>query len=308
MGKFLRPSKASLRNPQHYEFFHAFLTALADAGLSAAKITSLIGQLTAAFNDEDRWYMISRSSEIIAQRDAADRRRGTFYMRLHKLVTAWAGSGNPTFDAPATLLKKDFDLYKVQTGAQLEVESGQMSNLITELLKPDRQEALATLNGQYLFTEMKSSNELVKSLRLDQGVEVSQRVYGALPAARKVCDRLYDELTYLIEAFSKTADDASVYEAFITRWNGTLKIYQDMLSRKQGSAANGESAGQGGQSGQGGQTTTPDDTTNPSQTDTPGTTEPGTGGSDDGEGGTDTPTPPENPGGGSNDDAGDGME
>ena len=308
MGKFLRPSKASLRNPQHYEFFHAFLTALADSGLSSAKILALIGQLTAAFNDEDRWYMISRSSEIIAQRDAADRRRGTFYMRLHKLVTAWAGSGNATYDAPATLLKKDFDLYKVQTGAQLEVESGQMSNLITELLKPDRQEALATLNGQYLFTEMKSSNELVKSLRLDQGVEVSQRVYGALPAARKVCDRLYDELTYLIEAFSKTADDASVYEAFITRWNGTLKIYQDMLSRKQGSAANGEAGGQGGQTAQGGQTTSPDDSTNPSQPDTPGTSEPGTGGTDVGGGGTDTPTPPENPGGGSNDDAGDGME
>ena len=33
MGKFSRPNKASLRNPQHYEFINAFLTTLALAAI-----------------------------------------------------------------------------------------------------------------------------------------------------------------------------------------------------------------------------------------------------------------------------------
>ena len=69
MGKFSRPNKASLRNPQHYEFINAFLTTLADSGLSAAKITAMVAQLSTAFSEEDRLYMIARASEIIAQRN-----------------------------------------------------------------------------------------------------------------------------------------------------------------------------------------------------------------------------------------------
>ena len=237
MGKFLRPSKKSLQNPQHYEFINAFLTTLADSGLSAAKIMALVALLSTAFSEEDRLYMIARASEIIAQRNEADRVRDDKYARLHRIVLGWAGSGEPTMDPAATLLKRDFDLYKVKTSAQMDVESGQMSNLITELLKSDRQAAITTLGIGYLFTQMKEAHELVQSLRLEQGAEVSEKEIGALAAARKECDRLYDELTYLIEAFSLTADDPAPYEAFIKRWNGTLKIYQDILDRKSGSGS-----------------------------------------------------------------------
>jgi hypothetical protein len=96
-----------------------------------------------------------------------------------------------------------------------------------------------------------------------------------LVAARKACDALYDQITYLIEAFSLTADDPAPYEAFITRWNGTLDIYQDMLDRKSGTSSS--SGGSGGNSGGGGGTT-------PENPDTPG-------------GGGDTPDNPDNPGG-----------
>jgi len=107
-------------------------------------------------------------------------------------------------------------------------------------------------------------------------------VAGALAKARQACDKVYDELTYLIEAFAKTADDPTPYEAFIRKWNGTLKIYQDMLDRKSGSStagtANPDGTGsndndnQGG-TNQGGGT----GTTTPTNPDTP--SDPGTGGS-----------------------------
>lgn len=41
MSTFLRPSKKSLKNAQHYELMDAFITVLNDANLTATKITAL---------------------------------------------------------------------------------------------------------------------------------------------------------------------------------------------------------------------------------------------------------------------------
>ena len=297
MAKFLRPSKKSLQNPQHYEFINAFLTTIVAAGLPAAKIIALVTQLTTAFQEEDRLYIIARASQLIAQRDAADKGRDDFYARLHRLVLVWAGSGDPTMDPAATLLKPVFDLYKVKTSAQLEVESGQLSNLITALLAADMQAAIATLHGEYLFQQMKAYHEQVQAIRLEEGVEQSEKVSGALVAARKQCDALYDQITYLIEAYSLTADDPAPYEAYINRWNGTLQIYQDILDRKSGGSGSSSNNGGGSNSGDngggsgdnGGDTPTPDNPDTPDTPDTPDnpdnpTPDPDNGGGDNGGG------------------------
>ena len=299
MSKFLRPNKSKLRNPQHYEFVGAFLTTTADSGLTQSRLTSLLAQLQTAYGKEDHWYMIARASETIAQREVADRQRDAFYTRLHRLVQVWAGSGEPTKDAAAKLLKKDFDLYKVNTTAQLEVESGQMSNLITELLRNDRQAAITTLGGGYLFEQMKTAHETVKTLRLNQGVEESEKVRGALVAARKECDELYDQATYLIEALALAAEEPAPYAAFIKKWNGTLKIYQDILDRKQGNTGNTDKTDKTETPGTTNNPETPETPDNPDNPDNPETPE-----------NPDNPDNPENPGTtpDPNPDDGDGME
>ena len=113
---------------------------------------------------------------------------------------------------------------------------------------------LATINGTYLFQQMVDGQTLVKSLRLEQGVEESEKVYGALSAARKECDRLYDELCAIIEGASVFADDPTAYDTFISQWNGTVKLYQDMLDRKasqsQGSGSGSSSSNSGSGSSQ----------------------------------------------------------
>ena len=307
MTAFLRPSKKSLKNAQHFEFIDAFITVLTAAGLSSAKIAALLTELQTAFGEENRLYMIARTSEIIAQRDEADRDRDDKYSRLHAIVRAWAGSGHTTLDAVATAVKKPFELYKVKTSAQLEEESGQLDNLITDLSTSAMQQNLTTLGVMWLYEQMVAAHQLTKSLRLEQGAEESEKVTGALKAARQACDALYDKITYMIEAFTLTADDPAPYEAFIKRWNGTLKIYQDMLDRKSGTSSSGGSSS--GNSSNGGSSNSGNSggTTDSGNT---GTTEPGgsgtgsitpvdnTGGDDNQGGGTGTDTP-ENPGGNS---------
>ena len=110
MATFLRPNKSKLKNAQHFEFIDAFITLLVAAGLSSAKIAALLIEMQSAFGEENRLYMIARASEIIAQRNEADRDRDDKYSRLHAIIRAWAGSGNPTLDALATALKKSFFL------------------------------------------------------------------------------------------------------------------------------------------------------------------------------------------------------
>ncbi len=261
MGTFLRPSKKSLKNAQHYEFIDAFITVLAEANFSAAKIVALQSQLRTAFAEEDRWYMVARASEIIALREAADKKRDNYYSRLFAIIRAWAGSGMAGLDAAATAVIKPFNLYKVKTGAQIDEESGQLDNLITDLSTAEMQAHLTTLGVTWLYQQMVAAHQETKSYRLEQGQEESEKVAGALAKARQACDKVYDELTYLIEAFTKTADDPA-----------TLKIYQDMLDRKSGSTTN---------SG-GGTTPTTPDTPSGGGTDTPGTDTPPSGGGDNG--------------------------
>ena len=264
MTTFLRPSKKSLKNAQHFAFIEAFITALATAGLSVAKIAALLAELRTAFSEEDRLFMIAQASEIIAQRVAADRKRDNMYSRLRYTILAWSGSGHPTLDAAATPLKRLFALYKVKRSAQLDEESGQLENLISDLSTQEMQARLQALNALWLFEQMVSAHELVKSLRLEQGVEESKKVTGALKAARQRCDELYDKITYLMEAFAMAADDPAPYETFIKRWNGTLKLYQNTLSRKSGTPSgggggnnNGDNAGGSGDNGNSGDTPAP---------------------------------------------------
>ena len=282
MASFLRPNKASLKNAQHFEFIDAFITVLVEANFTAAKIVALLNSLRNVFSEEDRWYMIARASEIIARRDAADKSRDNYYSRLFAIIRAWAGSGMANLDAAATALLRPFNLYKVKTGAQIDEESGQLDNLITDLTPAAMQAHLSTLGVTWLYEQMVAAHQEVKSYRLEQGQEESEKVAGALRKARQACDKVYDELTYLIEAFTMTSDNPAPYEAFIKKWNGTLKIYQDMLDRKSGKTNGGTTP------------TTPDTPgTDTPGTDTPGTDTPPSGGGDSGDngGGTGSLTP-----------------
>ena len=280
MSKFLRPVKQKLKNAQHFSLIEAFVTVLQEAGFTGAKIEQLTAVLIACFGEENRCYMQARASEIIRRRDEADKQRDKFYTKLYALVRIWLNSGNAPLESAAEEIVKVFRLYKVNTQAQIDEQTGQMDNLIDDLSTPEMFDRIETIGGIWLFQQMGSANESVKALRLEQGMEVSEKVAGALEKARKATDEAYDNVIAMIEALSLTADDPTAYEAFINRWNGTLKIYQDMLDRKSssGSSPSTDNPSQGG--------STPTPSPEPGG-DTPGGDTPGGSGGD--EPGGDTP-------------------
>lgn len=275
MAKFIKPNKVALKNSQHYSLMEAFKTVLNEANFSAAKIVALITTFLTCFSNEDHWYMQARASEVIARRNAADTLRDKLYTKLYALVRLWQNSGNTLLEAAAEALVKVFRLYAVNTSAQIDAETGQMDNLINDLSTAEMQAHIQTIGGKWLFDEMKAAHDEVKAIRLEQGTEESEKVAGALRKARKESDAAYDAILAAIEAFSIIADDPTSYEAFIQRWNGTLKIYQDILDRKSGAST----AGTANPDGTGTITpTTPETPDTPENPDTPVTPDPGTGG------------------------------
>ena len=162
-----------------------------------------------------------------------------------------------------------------------------MDNLITDLSTTEMLAHIETLGATWLFQQMVEAHNLVKSIRLEQGVEESEKVVGALEEARKRSDAAYNDVIAMIEALSLTAEDTAPYEAFIRQWNGTLKIYADIIDRKSGTSTAGNSANGNGSSGQG-TTPTPSQGEGTEQGsdngggDNGGTTPPSGGGDDNG--------------------------
>ena len=245
MKKFLSLALYRLKNSQHFDFHEACIAVARAASFMSAKVIALLTKLETAHGNENALFMKARASEKVAQRKVADQVRDDRYSRLHRLVLTWAGSGIEPQDAAATALKRLFDLYKLDTKAQVNEESGIMTNLGIDLGTDDNLARIEAIGGRQLYNEMIAANEQVKSLRIDQGEEESQKVLAALKKARLATDEAYNELCQMIESAANFADDPAPYEAFIQKWNGTIKLYQDMLDRKSGTTGSG--SGSGGQ-------------------------------------------------------------
>ena len=232
-----------LKNASHYDFINAFITACMAQGFTLPKIAVLLGQLQAEFVNEHKYFKYVRSSENKAARFAADRTRCDCYARLHRLVNVWAGWSVGPCGEPATALKLIFNVFKLNTKAQMDDKTGLMTKLIEVLSMPENLARIETIGGTSFFNGMAAANDQVKSYRLSEGIEESEKVRAALRKTRRTIDDLYNRLCDLIEACASIADDTAPYEDFISKWNGTVKIYQDTQGRK-GRKAKSEDAGE----------------------------------------------------------------
>ena len=70
---------------------------------------------------------LARASEVIARRNAADTTRDKLYTKLYALVRLWRNSGNTAMETAADALVRVFQLYAVNTSAQIDAESGHQS-------------------------------------------------------------------------------------------------------------------------------------------------------------------------------------
>ena len=70
---------------------------------------------------------LARASEVIACRNDADTTRDKLYTKLYALVRLWRNSGNTAMETAADALVRVFQLYAVNTSAQIDAESRHQS-------------------------------------------------------------------------------------------------------------------------------------------------------------------------------------
>lgn len=233
MGKFVKIDKKALTSGQHYSFIKAFNNVAVNDDITNQKYIAAIRALHQALQKEDECLKMAQGSELTKQLKAQDLIRDHNLGWMKRIVTVWVESGLEPEATAAAGLQRLVKLYKIDVNAQLDEESGLIDNLMKDIVDtPDLWQATETLNVRRFVQAIDQANGQVKELLAQRGRESSEKVVGALKAARAESDAQYNALCDLIESFSLVADDPAPYEAIIKEWNATIERYKDMLKRK----------------------------------------------------------------------------
>ena len=206
----------------------------------------------------------------------------------------WEELGIEPQATSARAVMHEVRIYKVDTRAQFDQETGLMMNFMQPFESAAMQEHLATLGLTAAFTQMKFANDEVRRLLALRGDERAANAAYDLKAARQATDAAYDALVERIEALN-VIDDQHRFDTFIAQWSAEVaRIRQQILSQSSGNSGSGANEGQqstdnGQQSGDNSQQT--GDTGGSTGGNTGGNEGGGTGGGDNGGGGADPKDP-----------------
>ena len=298
MTKIPKLQKSRLRFGAHFAVMSAFDEKVVVVVNGEPLLATAYNTFKSALTDLDAAVKIARASEYSAQILKMDTIRDRLYSNVRGTSEMWEELGIEPQATSARAVMHEVRIYKVDTKAQFDQETGLMMNFMQPFETAAMQEHLATLGLTAAFTQMKFANDEVRRLLALRGDERAANAAYDLKAARQATDVAYDALVERIEALN-TIDDQHRFDTFIAQWSAEVnRIKQQILSQStsnsSGSGAHGGQESGGGQQnggqqstdngqqsgdngGQQGGGTTPDPGTG-SGGETPVNPDPGTGG------------------------------
>lgn len=222
MGIFRSLPKERLRIGAHFTVMEAFQTKLKAAKFTPAKLTKLITQFDEALAEEDKYLKQSTSSTYSKLLETTDDERDKAYTLVKQTITQWASTTFEPQASAAKALLTVVNLYKIDVHAQSDQETGLLTNFLTDLATTDNVAHVASLGLTSVVEKLKELNEQMKTLMASRSKERSTKASAALKNARINVNAIYDQLVRLIESFSETADDPTVYDTFISEWNAEI--------------------------------------------------------------------------------------
>lgn len=233
MERFVKIDKKRLTNGQHFSFMEAFYELLNRIDTQSPRCQSAVTALASSIEKEDKCMKLERGSRLTKLLQEQDEMRYRTYSAFKHIVKAWTLARlAPEFEAAKGLFNL-INLYNINPKSQIDEETGLLSNLIGDIHESSTlTAAVKTLNLKRLLDNVTEANESVKRLLAERNQEGAEKVTGALKSARLASDEVYDQLIKLIESFSVTADDPTIFETIIREWNVMIERYKDMLRRK----------------------------------------------------------------------------
>ena len=213
-----------MNNGAHFTFVSNILArAEADTAVKG-KAAEQVNNLKAAVSAEDEALKISQKSLLTDEIAKADNDRDALYAGYKKAVEAFLAMPIADMAQAAKVLAQHIKDYKINTADQLDKETGLLVNFITDL--EDKYTAQVTKLGLTAFvTNMKETNERVRTLTLQRTNEKMGVTVGALKAARTASDTAYRALVKMVNALALVLGEKD-YTAFIDYVNTEVTHYK----------------------------------------------------------------------------------
>ena len=211
--------------------------------------------LKAAFNEENRYFALSKKSASTDEILAADADRDTLYSAYYRSVKSFLRVSSADLHTAAKTLWQSLVDYGIKPSMQLERETGAIQNLLDDCEQKYSAE-VAKLGLQTVLASLKTANAKVSELLYSRTTEQSKQVAGALRKARQQSDEAFKQVRKVANAMA-TLGSAEALKPFADFVNQLIKRYEDeMLPKKKADDGKqpGDKPGDGKKPGDGGKT------------------------------------------------------
>ena len=212
--------------------------------------------LKAAFNEEDRYFALSKKSASTDEILAADADRDTLYSAYYRSVKSFLRVSSSDLHTAAKTLWQSLVDYGIKPSMQLERETGAIQNLLEDCEQKYSAE-VAKLGLQTVLASLKTANAKVSELLYSRTTEQSKQVAGALRKARQQSDEAFKQVRKVANAMA-TLGSAEALKPFADFVNQLIKRYEDEVLPKKKKADDGkqpgDKPGDGKKPGDGGKT------------------------------------------------------
>ena len=212
--------------------------------------------LKAAFNEENRYFALSKKSASTDEILAADADRDTLYSAYYRSVKSFLRVSSADLHTAAKTLWQSLVDYGIKPSMQLERETGAIQNLLEDCEQKYSAE-VAKLGLQTVLASLKTANAKVSELLYSRTTEQSKQVAGALRKARQQSDEAFKQVRKVANAMA-TLGSAEALKPFADFVNQLIKRYEDEVLPKKKKADDGkqpgDKPGDGKKPGEGGKT------------------------------------------------------
>ena len=186
--------------------------------------------LKAAFNEENRYFALSKKNASTDEILAADADRDTLYSAYYRSVKSFLRVSSADLHTAAKTLWQSLVDYGIKPSMQLERETGAIQNLLADCEQKYSAE-VAKLGLQTVLASLKTANAKVSELLYSRTTEQSKQVAGALRKARQQSDEVFKQVRKVANAMA-TLGSAEALKPFADFVNQLIKRYEDEVLPK----------------------------------------------------------------------------
>lgn len=261
MNEIAQISTSRMDNGAHFAYHTATVNYVEADVKVKTKVASLLAVYKSALAKEDEALKTSQKSFLTDEIAEADSQRDAFYLGFKNTVKAFAATSDAAMKQAHKALSQLIKDYRIDPAAQIDKETGLMTNLISDLEGKYKAE-MEKLSLTTLVASMKAANERVATSLSARNAENSTRQVGILKATRLIVDEAYRMLIKHLNAYALVEGETDYANFFAQMNTFILRYKRQVLGQKTTSSTNGGSgsdSGDGGDDGEAPDPTPPDE-------------------------------------------------